>query len=167
MSQLSFPFDSLFVRDQYGRVQPATVGQILEAARQVIEQQLQRGTTFSEPRVAHDFLRSKLCGLAHEMFAVVFLDHQHRLIAYDAMFRGTINQAAVYPREVVKEALARNAAAVILAHNHPSGSPEPSEADKQLTQRLREALALVEVRVLDHIIVAGNVTTSFAERGLL
>jgi len=167
MLQLSFPFDSLFVRDGYGRVQPATAGQILEAARQIIEQQLQRGTTFSAPRVAHDFLRSKLCGLDHEVFAVVFLDNQHRLIAYEAMFRGTINQAAVYPREVVKAVLARNAVAVILAHNHPSGSPEPSEADKLLTQRLREALALVEVRVLDHIIVAGNVTASFAERGLL
>lgn len=167
MSQYSFPFDGLFVRDIYGRFQPATAGQILLAAREVIEQQLQRGVTCNAPQAVRDFLRTKMAGFPHEVFAVLFLDNQHRLIEYAELFRGTIDSAAVYPREVVKETLARNAAAVILAHNHPSGSTEPSAADRLLTQRLKEALALIDVRVIDHIIVAGNATTSFAERGLL
>jgi DNA repair protein RadC len=101
------------------------------------------------------------------VFAVLFLDNQHRLIEYVELFRGTIDAAAVYPREVVKETLSRNAAAVIFAHNHPSGSVEASQADRMLTDRLKQALALVDVRVLDHIIVAGNATVSFAERGWL
>ena len=103
----------------------------------------------------------------HEVFAALFLDSQHRLIEYVELFRGTIDQASVYPREVVKEALRLNAAAVVFSHNHPSGSPEPSQADRVLTQRLKEALALVDVRTLDHIVVGGAVTTSFAECGLL
>lgn len=98
---------------------------------------------------------------------MLFLDVQHRLIHYAEMFHGTIDSASVYPREVVKEALRLNAAAVIVSHNHPSGSPEPSSADKMLTQRLKEALALVDIRTLDHIIVAGSLATSFAERGLI
>ncbi|HGP3147634.1 TPA: JAB domain-containing protein, partial [Pseudomonas aeruginosa] len=102
-----------------------------------------------------------------EVFAALFLDSQHRLLEYVELFRGTIDAAAVYPREVVKEALRVNAAAVIFSHNHPSGNPEPSQADKVLTQRLKEALALVDVRTLDHIIVGGEATASFAEQGLL
>ncbi|MCY1366184.1 hypothetical protein D9M69_530660 [compost metagenome] len=101
------------------------------------------------------------------MFAALFLDSQHRLLEYVELFRGTIDAAAVYPREVVKEALRLNTAAVIFSHNHPSGNPEPSQADKVLTQRLKEALALVDVRTLDHVIVAGDATASFAEHGLL
>ena len=101
------------------------------------------------------------------MFAVLFLDTRHRLIEYAEMFQGTIDSAEVHPREVVKAALRHNAAAVIVSHNHPSGNPEPSAADQALTQRLREALGLVDVRVLDHVIVAGNATASFAERGLI
>ena len=112
-------------------------------------------------------VRAKLAGFEHEVFAVLFLDTQHRLIEYSELFRGTIDSASVYPRELVKETLRLNAAAVIVSHNHPSGNPEPSGADKVLTQRLREALALVDVRTLDHIIVAGGTTTSFAERGLI
>ena len=108
-----------------------------------------------------------LAGFEHEVFAVLFLDTQHRLIEYAEMFRGTIDSASVYPRELVKEALRLNAAAVIVSHNHPSGNPEPSRADEVLTQRLKEALALVDVRTLDHIIVAGGSTISFAERGLI
>lgn len=114
-----------------------------------------------------DYLRTKLAGLEHEVFAVLFLDSQHGLIEYVEMFRGTLNATAVYPREVVKAALLRNAAAVILSHNHPSGNSEPSQADKLLTQRLKEALALVDVHTLDHIVVGGEATASFAERGLL
>ena len=168
MSQLSFSsFDaSLMVRDAQGRYLLATADQILEAARQAIERKMQRGTSFTSPAAVKEYLRAKLAGFEHEVFAVLFMDTQHRLIEYAEMFRGTIDSASVYPREVVKEALRLNAAAVILSHNHPSGSPEPSQADKVLTQRLKEALGLVEVRILDHVIVGGMETVSFAEKGL-
>ncbi|HBO8980232.1 TPA: DNA repair protein RadC [Pseudomonas aeruginosa] len=169
MSQLSFSsFDSsLLVRDAQGRYLPASVDQILDAARQAIDQKMQRGTAFTSPALVKEYLITKLSGLEHEVFSVLFLDTQHRLIEYREMFRGTIDSASVYPREVVKEALLLNAAAVIISHNHPSGHPEPSSADKALTRRLKETLALVDVRTLDHIIVGGADTTSFAERGLL
>ena len=169
MSQLSFSsFDSsLMVRDTQGRYLLATTDQILEAARQAIEHKMQRGASFSSPVAVKEYLRAKLAGFEHEVFSVLFLDSQHRLIEYAEMFRGTIDSASVYPRELVKEALRLNAAAVIVSHNHPSGNPEPSGADKVLTQRLKEALALVDVRTLDHIVVAGGSTTSFAERGLI
>ncbi len=124
------------------------------------------GPAWTEAAVK-EYLRAKLAGFEHEVFAVLFMDTQHRLIEYAEMFRGTIDGASVYPRELVKEALRLNAAAVIVSHNHPSGNPEPSGADRTLTQRLKEALGLVDVRVLDHIIVAGTDTTSFAERGLI
>ena len=121
------------------------------------------------PAAVKDYLRAKLAGFEHEVFAVLFLDTRHRLIDYAEMFRGTIDSAEVHPREVVKEALRLNAAAVIISHNHPSGNPEPSAADRAMTSQLRQALALalVDVRTLDHIIVAGGTTTSFAERGLI
>ncbi len=128
---------------------------------------MQRGTSFTSPAAVKEYLCAKLAGFEHEVFAVLFLDTHHRLIEYAEMFRGTIDGASVYPRELVKEALRHNAAAVIISHNHPSGNPEPSQADKVLTQRLNEALRLVDVRVLDHVIVAGNSTASFAERGLI
>ena len=112
-------------------------------------------------------LRVKLGALEHEVFGVIHLDAQNRVIDYVEMFRGTVSQTSVYPREVVKEALARNSAALLLVHNHPSGAAEPSRADEMLTQTLKSALALVDVRVLDHLIVAGSAILSFAERGLL
>ncbi|HCF5040561.1 TPA: DNA repair protein RadC [Pseudomonas aeruginosa] len=169
MSQLSFSsFDSsLMVRDAQGLYLLATAEQILEAARQAIERKMQRGASFTSPMAVKEYLRAKLAGFEHEVFAVLFLDTQHRLIEYAEMFRGTIDSASVYPRELVKEALRHNAAAVIVSHNHPSGNPEPSQADKVLTQRLKEALGLVDVRMLDHVIVAGSSTASFAERGLI
>ncbi|MXP72841.1 RadC family protein [Pseudomonas aeruginosa] len=169
MSQLSFSsFDSmLLVRDSHRDYLPASVDQILSVARQAINQKFQRGGLFSAPELAKDYLRTKLVGFDQEVFAALFLDSQHRLMEYVELSRGTIDAAAVYPREVVKEALQANAAAVIFSHNHPSGDPEPSQADKLLTQRLKEALALVDVRTLDHIIVGGEATVSFAEQGLL
>jgi DNA repair protein RadC len=169
MTQLSFSsFDSsLLVRDAQGRYLPASVDQILDAARQVIDQKMQRGMSFTSSAVVKEYLYTKLAGFEHEVFAVLFLDSQHRLIEYSELFRGTIDSASVYPREVVKEALRLNAAAVIISHNHPSGHPEPSAADKTLTKRLRDALSLVDVRMLDHIVVGGKETTSFAELGLL
>ena len=146
MSQLSFSsFDAaLMVRDSQGHYLPATADQILEAARQAIEHKMQRGASFTSPAVVKEYLRAKLAGYEHEVFAVLFLDTRHCLIDYAEMFHGTIDGASVYPREVVKEALRHNAATVIVSHNHPSGYPEPSSADKALTQRLKDALALVD-----------------------
>ncbi|MEQ6438214.1 DNA repair protein RadC [Comamonas sp. w2-DMI] len=169
MSQLSFSsFDaSLMVRDAQGRYLLATTDQILQAARQAIEHKLQRGASFTSPATVKEYLCAKQAGFEHEVFAVLFLDSQLCLIEYAEMFRGTISSASVHPREVVKEALRANAAAVILSHNHPSGNPEPSAADQSMTQQLRAALKLVDVQVVDHVIVAGSRTTSFAERGLL
>ena len=169
MSQLSFSsFDSsLMVRDTQGRYLLATAEQILDAARQAIERKMQRGTSFTSPAAVKEYLCAKLAGFEHEVFAVLFLDTRHRLIDYVEMFRGTIDAAEVHPREVVKQALRLNAAAVIVSHNHPSGNSEPSAADKAMTSQLRQALALVDIRTLDHVIVAGTRTTSFAERGLL
>ena len=117
--------------------------------------------------MVRDFLQVKLGALQHEVFAVLMLDAQHRVIEYVELFRGSVSQTSVYPREVVKESLARNAAALILVHNHPSGLAEPSRADEFLTQTLKTALSLVDVRVLDHMVVAGTDLVSFAERGLL
>ncbi len=169
MSQLSFSsFDAaVLVRDNHGHYAPATAHQILEAACQVVDQKMQRGASFSSPVTVKAYLQAKLGGLEFEVFAVMFLDTRHRMIEYTEMFRGAIYSASVYPREVVKEALRFNAAAVILSHNHPSGNPEPSAADRALTQRLKDALALVDVRTLDHVIVVRASTASFAERGLI
>ncbi|MCO7486992.1 RadC family protein [Stenotrophomonas maltophilia] len=168
MSRRSHSSDaSLLIRDGRGHYRPADANQILEAARQVIEQKMQRGRAFISPEAVKDYLRAKLAGFEHEVFAVLFLDTRHRLIDYVEMFHGTIDAAEVHPREVVKQALRLNAAAVIVSHNHPSGYAEPSASDQALTTRLRQALALVDVRTLDHIVVAGSQATSFAERGLL
>ncbi|MDR6537806.1 DNA repair protein RadC [Variovorax soli] len=157
----------LLVRDEEGRYLQATSDQILNAARHAIDQKVQRGASFKSAQAAHEYLCAKLAGFEHEVFSALFLDSQHRLIEYVEMFRGTINQAAVYPREVVKEALRLNTAAVIFSHNHPSGDPEPTREDEALTHLLRTALAMIDVRVLDLIIVAGTRTLSFAEHGLL
>jgi DNA repair protein RadC len=132
----------------------------------VLSRRVRRGATMSSPQAVKDYLRLEIGVLEHEVFCVLFLDAQHRIIELRQMFRGTVTQTSVYPREVVKEALSLNAAAVILAHNHPSG-PEPSRADEFLTQTLKTALALVDVRVLDHLVVAGADCVSFAERGLV
>ena len=122
---------------------------------------------FSAPQTVRDYLTLHLAGREREAFSVLYLDNQHRLIAFEVPFEGTLTQTTVYPREIVRRALDLNAAAVIVAHNHPSGVPEPSRADELVTRGLRAALQLVDVMVLDHIIVAGRGTLSFAERGLL
>lgn len=126
-----------------------------------------RGDAMTSPSTVRQFLQLNMATLGHEVFTCLFLDSQNRLIAHDEMFRGTLTQASVYPREVVKEALAHNAASVIFAHNHPSGVAEPSRADETLTKILKDALALVDVKTLDHLIIAGNSYVSFAERGLI
>jgi DNA repair protein RadC len=148
-------------------IREASFEEILAAAREQMSLRVRRGTNPSSPKATRDYLALKLETLEREVFAVIFLDKRHRLISYQEMFQGTIDGASVHPREVVKEALKQNAAAVILAHPHPSGVAEPSQADEFITTRLKEALALVDIRVLDHIIVAGGDTTSLAERGLL
>ena len=140
---------------------------IVEQALELLASEVQGANALTSPGVIKDFLRLKLGERQHEVFAVVFLDTQHRVIAIEELFRGTLSQTSVYPREVVKESLARNAAAVVLVHNHPSGSAEPSRADEFLTTTLRQALALVDVRVLDHLVVTRTSVTSFAELGLL
>ena len=133
----------------------------------MLAQRVKPGVTLSSPQDVKDYLRLEIGLLEYEVFCVVFLDAQHRVIELRQMFRGTVSQTSVYPREVVKEALQLNAAAVILAHNHPSGVPEPSRADEFLTQSLKAALAMVDVRVLDHLVVAATAVVSFAERGLI
>ena len=148
-----------------GMAKYAQLQAVMELARRAIAEQLQSGEAFGSPELVKRYLRIKLGGQRHESFVVLFLDVKNRLIADRELFRGTLTQTSVYPREVVVEALARNAAAVILAHNHPSGLPEPSEADLRLTQALVQALGLVDIRVLDHFIVAGPLVHSFAEHG--
>ncbi|HSD74949.1 MAG TPA: DNA repair protein RadC [Steroidobacteraceae bacterium] len=139
----------------------------LELARRHYQEALQTGPGLNSPRATRDFLVSRLRDRAYEVFCCLHLDNRHRLIAFDELFRGTIDGASVHPREVVRQALARNAAAVILAHNHPSGVAEPSQADELITQRLKEALALVDIRLLDHLVVGDGSCVSFAEKGLL
>lgn len=139
----------------------------LELARRHYAEAMRIGPMLDSPAATRGFLVAKLRDAPHELFCCLHLDNRHRLIAFDELFRGTIDGASVHPREVVKQALARNAAAVILAHNHPSGVAEPSQADELITRRLRDALQLVDIRVLDHLIVADNGCVSFAERGLI
>jgi len=158
---------SLIAQFDDGSSRPATSEEIIAAAREHMSRRIRRGTQLTSPKATRDYLSLKLGTLEREVFAVIFLDKRHRLISYQEMFQGTIDGASVHPREVVKEALRQNAAAVILAHPHPSGVAEPSQADEVITRRLKDALGLVDIGILDHIIVAGGDTTSFAERGLL
>lgn len=138
-----------------------------ELARRYFETSLPVGEAISSPADTEAFLQARIRHLGHELFCCLYLDNRHRVIRFDELFRGTIDGTSVYPREVVKEALAANAAAVILAHNHPSGAAEPSQADERITRRLKSALALVDIRLLDHLIVGHGETTSLASRGLL
>ena len=159
--------NNLYTNDADGVTRPATEAEILDAARAMLARRVRRGRALSNPRHTREYLQLELAPREHEVFAILFLDNRHRVIEFLPLFRGTIDGASVHPREVVKEALARNAAAVILAHNHPSGVAEPSQADELITHRLRDALALIDVRVLDHFVVTGDAIVSFAERGLL
>jgi DNA repair protein RadC len=150
-----------------GTAKKAELAAVLEVAKRCLGEDLRAGAMLTSPAAVRDYLRLALGGLAHEVFLALLLDSQHRVSKTVELFRGTLTQASVYPREVVKAALAANAAAVVFAHNHPSGIAQPSRADELLTRQLKEALALVEIQVLDHFIVAGNQCVSFAERGLL
>jgi len=151
-----------------GMAKYAQLQAVLEMARRPLRESLQRGNALTSPDLTRQYLAAQIRAYPHEVFACLLLDNQHRVIDFRELFRGTIDSASVYPREVVKTALACNAAAVIFAHNHPSGVAEPSEADRLITQRLRQALGLVDIRVLDHFIVGdGEHAYSFAEHGLL
>ncbi len=150
-----------------GPAKRAEITAVMELARRSLAQQLAQRTVLSSPQQVKDFLRLQLAHEKHEVFAVMFLDVQNQLLQFEPMFRGTLSQTSVYPREVVKRALALQASAVILAHNHPSGIAEPSRADEFLTQSLKHALALIDVRVIDHLVVGADQAMSFAERGLL
>lgn len=149
-----------------GRAKYAQLRAILEMARRHLFENIQRGDALCSPVDTRRYLSAELRSCTQEVFACLFLDNRNRVLCFEKMFYGTIDGASVYPREVVRMALAHNAAAVIFAHNHPSGVAEPSSADRQITQRLKDALALIDVRVLDHVIV-GDEVVSFAERGLL
>lgn len=157
----------LFVRDSDGNYLAAPDDHVIDVARQVVERSVAKGVKLNSPTRVREFLWLKLAGYDHEVFGAIFLDTQHRVIEFSELFHGTLDSASVYPREVVKAALHHNAGAVIFTHNHPSGEPDPSDADRRITQRLKEALGLIEVRVLDHIVVGGSDSVSFAERGYL
>jgi DNA repair protein RadC len=150
-----------------GPAKTAQLAAAMELARRSAEERIREAKALTSPGAVRDYLRLAIGGRPHEVFICIWLDAQHRVIKFDEPFRGTLTQTSVYPREVVKMALQTNAAAVIFAHNHPSGVAQPSQADELLTHNLRDALALIEVKVLDHFIIAGNQAISFAERGLL
>ena len=158
---------SLFTTGAVDQSMHPRIASALELVRRVLREDLKHTSVLSSPTAVRDYIRLLLVGKEHEMFVVLLLDAQHRVIEAEELFRGTLTQTSVYPREVVKCALRHNAAAVIFAHNHPSGVAEPSHADEVLTQSLKQSLALVDVKVLDHFVVAGTASISFAERGLI
>lgn len=150
-----------------GPAKYAQLQAVLEMGRRHLAETLERNSALESPQAVRDYLKAQLRHEPHELFACLFMDSKHRVLAFEVLFQGTVDGASVYPRQVVKRALAHNAAALILAHNHPSGVCAPSHADQQLTQRLKEALALIDVRVLDHFIVGEGEPLSMAERGLI
>lgn len=152
---------------EYRVIRPVTVEELFVFTRARLEEKFRRSDLLSSPQDTRRYLMTQLATREQEVFASIFLDNRHRVLAFEELFQGTIDGCSVHPREVVRRSLHHNAAAVILAHNHPSGVAEPSQADQNITQRLQEALKLIDVRVLDHIVVGGSETVSFAERGIL
>lgn len=150
-----------------GNAKFAQLQAVLEMGRRHQREQLQRGSAIESPQQTVNYLQARLRDYPFEVFAALFLDNRHRVIAYEELFRGTVDGASVYPREVVRRALAHNAAAIIFSHNHPSGVAEPSQADRRITERLRDALGLVDIRVLDHIVIGDGEHCSLAQRGML
>lgn len=153
--------------DGVGTVAWCRLQAALELGRRYLDAELRRSEALTNPAASARFLKARLAGYPYEVFACLFLDNRHRMLAFEELFRGTLDGASVYPREVVRRCIAHNAAAVIFAHNHPSGVAEPSAADRAITQRLRAALDVIEVRVLDHFVVGADAPTSFAARGWL
>lgn len=159
--------ERLFSARGLGAARYVSLQAALELARRHYQELMMTGSALANPRATREFVRMRLRDLPYEVFCCVYLDNRHRVIGFEELFRGTIDGASVHPREVLRHALARNAAAIILVHNHPSGLAEPSQADELITRRLKEALSLVDIRVLDHLVVGDAVCESFAERGLL
>lgn len=160
-------FTTSFVAESNGAYKGVSDEAVIAEAMRILSRQMLYTDVLSSPRVTRQYLALRFAGMEHEVFACLYLNNRNRVIACEELFRGTIDGSSVHPREVVKRALAHNAAAVVFAHNHPSGIAEPSQADELITRRLKEALAVVDIRVLDHLVVGGDVTESFAERGLL
>jgi len=158
--------DSFCAHKGLGEAKYVQLQAVLEMSRRHLHEKLQRGESFTSPQLTSHYLQQRLRDYPYEVFACLFLDNQNRLIAFEELFHGTIDGASVHAREVVRKALQHNAAAIILSHNHPSGVAEPSDADRQITLRLKDALSLVDIRVLDHIVV-GDETVSMAERGII
>ena len=170
ISETTYLNPSLLVEtdnDKYLLSEPVTKKQMYQLMLLLLEQEYFRTDQLTSPEMTRQYLQVKLAKYEQEVFCCIYLDNQHQVIAFEELFYGTINAAIVYPREIVKACLKHNCSAVLFCHNHPSGSPEPSIADEALTKRLTDALALVDIRVLDHLIVAGSSTISFAERGLI
>lgn len=159
-------FSTGLVRDT-DQPTPLSDDEVIHEALCILARRINAGPALANPNATRDYLAMRLGGLEHEVFCCLFLDNRNRVIACEELFRGTVDGASVHPREVVKRTLVHNAAAVIFAHNHPSGVAEPSQADELITRRLKDALSLIDVRVLDHLVVAGAHVESFAERGLL
>jgi len=160
----------IFIRDAEGNYlmnRPANAEEIVSLAESILRERVERGEPLTDPAAVKRWLIARLSNRPHEVFCVMYLDNRHHVLAFEELFRGTIDGASVHPREVVKQALQYNAAAVIFTHNHPSGVAEPSDADRRLTQRLKDALALVDIRTLDHFVIGGAEAVSFTERGLL
>lgn len=166
MANTQQKFKCTEIEGYYSSTQPLSEDDILKFAQDLIEKRFQRGATLTSPQDSIEHLKSKLAHFEHEVFAVIFLDTKHRIIAFEKLFTGTIDQATVYPREVAKRALCHNAAAVIFSHNHPSGNTTPSNADISLNDKLKSAMDILSIRALDHIIVGGNNSTSLANEGL-
>jgi len=158
---------NLFINDGDTVYRLASPDEIIGSAKRIIEERFGERLTIESPKDALEYIQSQIATLEHEAFSVLFLDNRHRVISFDVISRGTIDQAAVYPREILKEALRYNACAVLCAHNHCSGVVSPSEADKRITKRLKTALEMIDVRILDHFIVSGTQSYSFAEHGEL
>ena len=166
MLETEFNRRALMVREEDGTYRPAMGEEIIQAAKEALSHQFKRGDALTSSPLTRDYLWLQMAGYEHEVFGILWLDNRHRVIAFEELFRGTIDGTSVHPREVVKSALKHNAAACVLCHNHPSGFAEPSRADRSITRRVSDALALVEVRTLDHFVV-GETTYSFAEHGLM
>jgi len=164
---MAAPREDICARRGMGSSKYVALRAALEIGQRCLAQRLERGEALTSPDLARSFLRGKLQDLPHELFCCLYLDTKHRVIRFEELFRGTIDGASVHPREVVRCALAHNAAALIVAHNHPSGVAEPSAADNALTRRLQEALAMVDIRLLDHLVIGDGEVVSFTERGLL
>jgi len=162
--------EKIFARDENGRYKiesPLKGDEIVALAESILRERVLHGDMIDSPKVMRQWLLTRISEKEHEVFFVIYLDNRHRVIAFEELFRGTIDGTSVHVREIVKRVLHQNAAAVVVAHNHPSGDPEPSDADCRLTRRIKDALSLIEVRLLDHIVVGGSVALSLAERGLI